>query len=351
MVLDDKIHVFLAEDSQTVRHHLASIIAETPDMRVVGEARNGQEAINMVAELRPHVVSMDINMPKLDGLDATRHIMANSPTPIVVVSSFLETDVQLSLQAIEAGALAVVNKPLAQQHPAYSDEKQHLLKTLRAMAGVKVISRRQRKYPKRKTTEMIAVKDNDTHHPELIVIGASTGGPNALFHLLKELPAELPVPIIIVQHMPSEFIEGLATWLNSATPLDVVIASDDMRIERGMVILASGTKHLTVKRHGKLLRTRYCDADEDSRYIPSVDALFQSVAQVVGKNALAVMLTGMGDDGASGLLAIHQAGGHTLVQDEQSSTVFGMPRAAIEIGAAQNIVPLSKLATKILKLL
>ncbi len=350
--MGDNIRVVLAEDSPTVRHYLASIINAEPDMSIVGEARNGNEAVQMVEDLRPDVVSMDINMPERDGLDATRLIMEYTPTPIVVVSGLLEVDVQLSLQAIEAGALAVVGKPPNSLNAAFGKQQRHLLNTLRAMAGVKVISRRnphnrQPEIPGENHTQ----PDSKIPRPELIAIGASTWGPGALLRLLEDLPHKLSVPIVIVQHMPDEFISGLAMWLSSVTSLNVVIAFDNMLIEKGMVILAPGDANLVIKRRDGLLVTKLIQDTEKSRYFPSVDVLFESVANTVGKRAIGIILTGMGDDGTKGLLAIRHAGGYTIAQDETSCTVFGMPRAAIEAGAVEKVIPLANLASKIKKML
>lgn len=347
--------MLLAEDSPTVRHHLMNIIDNAPDMVVVGEARDGAEALRMVEDLRPDIVSMDINMPDMDGLVATRLIMERVPTPIVVVSDLLGVDVNLSLQAIEAGALAVVGKPPHQQSPEFDHKQQHLLKTLRAMAGVKVISRRKSRHKKRAMAEMqgIGVIRSDTAipRPEIIVIGASTGGPGALLKLLSEIPKNPSVPMVIVQHMPDEFIQGLVRWMGSLTGHQVMLAFHDMVLEKGMIVLAPGDANLILIRHDGLLRTQLNYDRGQSRYMPSVDSLFESVARTVGKRAVGIILTGMGDDGAKGLLAIRKAGGYTLVQDEDSSTVFGMPRAAIQLGAASKVVSLADLSSKIRKML
>jgi two-component system, chemotaxis family, protein-glutamate methylesterase/glutaminase len=351
--MTDEIRIILAEDSPTVRHYLASIIEEESGMRVVGEARNGAEAVQLVADLKPDVVSMDIKMPELDGLEATRRIMAKTPTPIVVVSGFLEVDVQLSLQAMEAGALAVVGKPPDRNNPAFSEKSRQLLTTLRAMAGVKVISRRNlNKNVQISQAAKVEMPVMSRHaHPELIAIGASTGGPSALLRLLNEFPVDCPIPLVIVQHMPNEFIPGLARWLNTATSLHLEIAYDGLILEQGLIALAPGATHMIIERQGNHLITRLSKKSDLSRYMPSVDVLFTSVAKACGSAAIGLILTGMGDDGAHGLLNMRQSGAHTFVQDEASSTVFGMPRAAIDIGAVQHIVPLSKLASKIRKLL
>lgn len=350
----EDIRVVLAEDSPTVRHYLAGIIHASHDMRVVGEARNGKEAVRMVEDLRPDVVSMDINMPELDGLEATRLIMENTPTPIVVVSGLLDVDVHLSLQAIETGALAVVSKPTNQLNSGFDEQQQHLLTTLRAMSAVKVISRR-RSHNRKATGAESDINRPDSvaklSRPELIVIGASTGGPAAILHFLREMDHPVSVPIVIVQHMPGEFINGLVLWLNSVTTGNVILAFDNMVIEKEMIILAPGDENLSIERRDGLLVTKLHKNDKQSRYLPSVDVLFKSVANTVGKRAVAIILTGMGDDGVQGLLAIRQAGGYTIAQDEASCAVFGMPRAAIEAGAVEKVLPLANLASKIKKML
>jgi two-component system chemotaxis response regulator CheB len=346
------IRILLAEDSPTVRRYLLSLIEETPDMRVVGEARTGSEAVSMVESLRPDLVSMDIQMPDMDGLEATRRIMASHPTPIVVVSGLLDADVALSLQAIEAGALAVVAKPPDRQNPQFAEKSRQLLTTLRAMSSVKVISRRlYRQLDTGKLPPLEVAQTEKQLQPELVAIGASTGGPSALLRLLQALPKELPIPFLIVQHMPSEFIAGLVRWLSGASPLRVEVARNGMLLEPNMVIVASGGAHMTIVRHGKRLHVELIEERGEHRHQPSVDMLMESIAKVCGTGAIGVILTGMGDDGAKGLLAMRQAGAITLVQDEASSTVFGMPRAAIEIGAAQEVLPLTNLASKIAKLL
>lgn len=349
------IRVILAEDSPTVRRYLANIIEDTLDMQVIGEAKNGKEAVQMVEDLRPDVVSMDINMPEVDGLEATRRIMENTPTPIVVVSGLLEVDIHLALQAIEAGALAVVSKPPSQDNPHFAEKQRQLLNTLRAMADVKVISRRKMRQAKLRTSEIRNTDSTlvDTKYPipEIIVMGASTGGPSALLQIITEMPHDLSIPIVIVQHMPHEFIKGFAMWLDKTTALQVSIAQDKQVIEDGTILLAPGNANLRIVRRNQRLMTQLSKNSEQSRYMPSVDVLFESVATTVGKQAIGIILTGMGDDGAKGLLAMRQAGGTTFVQDEASAIIYGMPRAAIECGAAQKIVPLADLASKIKKML
>lgn len=351
--MSQSVRVLLADDSPTIRHYLTTLITEIPGMEVVGEARDGQEVLEMARDLRPDVISMDINMPVMDGLEATRTIMEQTPTPVVVVSGLLESDIELSMRALEAGALAVVEKPPNRLDPQFEAKRKHLLTTIRAMAGVSVVSRRNHGRKNHDSQEFSAVKTRTDKlaKPEIIGIGASTGGPSAIHRILKEFPAEFPLPIVIVQHMPHEFLQGLARWLQRSTRLTVKIAESGDELKAGIVYIAPGTEHMTVIRQDGNLRIRLIRERGTPQYQPSVNMLFNSLASTCGSNAVGVILTGMGDDGASGMLAMRQAGARTLAQDEQSSTVYGMPNAAVLCGAVKLSVPLTTLAPEILKLL
>lgn len=340
--------VLIAEDSATIRHHLVRVIEETPGMQVVGQARDGQEALRLVAELRPDVVSMDINMPRLDGLEATRRIMAQTPTPVVVVSGLVEKDIELSFQALEAGALAVVEKPPDRARPDFAAKQRQLVRTLAAMAGVSVVRRGQHHRPEPAT---VAKTPATSGTPELIVIGASAGGPSALSKLLAGLPADLPVPVLVAQHIAQEFVPGLARWLDKSSPLRVQVATDNQPLQPGTVLLAPGSAHLQVWRRGKGLAARLVEEQGAHRYQPSVNALFESAAETCGARAVGLVLTGMGDDGATGLLAMRRALARTLAQDKASATVYGMPGAAVAAGAVEQVVSLADLPPAILKLM
>jgi len=351
--MSDTIRVLLAEDSPTVRRYLTNLIEEIPGFEVVGAAVDGQEVVEMVKRMRPDVVSMDIKMPHMDGLEATRQIMTYCPTPVVVVSGMLENDIALSMNALDAGALAVIPKPPDRNNPTFATRRNHLITTLKAMAAVSVVSRKERLKRERESqeTEVVTLPRHRRVRPELLAIGASTGGPSALHRLLRDLPDEYPLPIIVAQHMPAEFLGGLARWLAQATPLAVRLAEPGMKLEPGMVILSPGDYHIRVTRRGTDLAVRLLAEKGKHRYQPSVNVLFESVAAVCGSAAIGLILTGMGDDGAAGLLAMQQAGAYTLAQDEASATVFGMPHAAIEKGAVQTVISLADLPSKLVKLL
>lgn len=360
------IRVLLAEDSATVRAHLTTLIEGVGGMRVIGEARDGEEAIALTAQLKPDIISMDINMPNMNGLDATRHIMMEQPIPVVVVSNLLERNVELAFEALQAGALAVVEKPPHRESPGFNEKRLHLIKTLIAMSAVKVIRRGR-------TGMLTTPASGDstgmmqtirlgtgrlssrfaTQSPEVIAIGASAGGPSALSTLLRALPSPptLRVPILVVQHMAQEFIPGLARWLANSSGKPVRVAADGNSLTPGVVHLSPGTAHMTVVRGDGILMTRLLKTQGTHRYQPSIDVLFQSVAEACGAAAIGLILTGMGDDGADGLLAMRRMGGRTFAQDPASATVYGMPGAAIERGAVETVDSLANLATAITKLL
>ncbi len=277
--------------------------------------------------------------------------MQMQPTPIVVVSGYLQSDVALSLKAIEAGALAVVGKLPSRTHPAFQQKRQELLNTLRAMAQVRVI--RRRTYPRPATPDpALSYSLRGRVRPDVLAIGASTGGPGALHHLLSAFPADFPLPVVVTQHMPQEFIPGLVRWLNHSTALSVTVAVDGDVLKAGRVLLAPGDAHLVIQRHANgALQTQLLPENGLYRYCPSVDALFLSVAQTCGHAAAGLVLTGMGDDGAAGLLAMRRAGAMTFAQDEASCVVYGMPAAAVRCGAVAQIESLANLAPAIQKLL
>ena len=308
-------------------------------------------AVVLAQQLKPDVISMDIRMPRVDGLEATRRIMSRQPTPVVIVTGLVEREINLSFQAVDAGALALVEKPPARHDPDFPAKQRHLINTLTAMAGVHVVRRWENAPGRNSVKEESELALQAAVRPELIAIGASAGGPSALSTLLKGLPGDLPVPLVVVQHMLDAFIPGLARWLSDGSPVPVRVAAEGLALEPGVAYLSPGTAHLTIARRGQKLVAELIYEQGTQRYRPSVDILFQSVADVCGQAGIGILLTGMGDDGAEGLLAMREAGARTLAQDKTGCTVFGMPAAAIELGAAEQVVPLSRLSSVLLKLL
>lgn len=354
------IRVLVADDSLTMRSYLGQMIAAAPGLEVAGEARDGAEAITMTEALLPDVISMDIRMPTLDGLAAIRQIMARRPTPTVVVSSLVESEVDLSFQALEAGALAVLPKPPARQDASFAQWQRQYINALSAMAQVSVVRRWENHSAFEVSTAPVerplkpykadAAIDVKGARPEVVAIGASAGGPTALSELLRHLLPDYPAPIVIVQHLPDEFIDGLARWLATVTLLPVCVASDRQVLQAGTVYVAPGGGHLKIARLGNRLITTLSEDPIHQRYCPSIDVLLTSVAEVCGTTGVGIVLTGMGEDGAVGLKRLREAGGRTVAQSEASCTVFGMPGAAIARGAVQQILSPAEMAMMLQRL-
>jgi two-component system, chemotaxis family, protein-glutamate methylesterase/glutaminase len=330
------IRVVLAEDSSTVQELLVQLLESAPDIRVIGRGRTGDEAVDLAVRLRPDLVLMDVHMPGMDGLGATKEIMVRAPVPIILVSSSASREeVPLSFDAIRAGALMVIPKPDNPGAPTFNGRRDHLLAMIRAMASVKVV---RRWGPRQRTRRP---PGPPLRRGTVVGIAASTGGPAALYRLLEGLPGDFPAPILVVQHLALGFAPGLAAWLNGGSPLAVGIAQAGEPLRPRTVYLAPDHRHLAVDAEGRVVLR---DSPPVGGHRPSADCLFESLAAAFGPGTMAVVLTGMGRDGVEGLRAVRDAGGRVLAQDEASSVVFGMPRAAIEAGIATEVVPLDDLA-------
>lgn len=337
MSIKEPIRVLLVEDSPSQLQLLRSYLDATPDLVVVGTAINGRDAVRSTLRLHPHVVAMDIHLPVFDGYEATRQIMQQHPTPIVLFSSSTGDAEQRAMAALAAGALAVVRKPSAPADPASAADRDHLIRTLRLMAGVKVVTR----HPPRMTPRRIAQANKEY---TILAIAASTGGPAALQTILRDLGSSFPLPIVIAQHVTSGFMQSLADWLTSTIPLPVHVVEQETLILPGQVYLPCDDHHLEIVRHHVVTIKRSAPND---RYCPSANHLFSSVAHHYGSHAIGVILTGMGDDGAQGLLELARAGGTTFGQDEASCVVYGMPKMAKVRGAVQHELPLEQLGLAI----
>ena len=344
------IRVVVAEDSPTARMLIVAMLESDPDITVVGQARTGAEAVTMVEQLAPDLVTMDVQMPELDGLEATKRIMNRSPRPIIIVSSQArEREVALSLEAMRAGALLVLAKPEGAQSAAFEGDRRQLVSMVKAMAQVKVV----RRWGARESSDgapqlTLPQTTRSAGLVRLVAIAASTGGPAALRDILSALPAQFPVPILVVQHIAKGFVAGLAQWLNASSHLSVKVAEDGEVARRGSVYVAAEDQHLGVTAVGKELRIALSRGDPIGSFRPSATAMFQSVASL-GKGVLAVILTGMGDDGVAGLRAVRASGGHVLAQDEASSVIYGMPREAIRAGVADAVVPLLEMPRRMVE--
>ncbi|WP_426755558.1 chemotaxis-specific protein-glutamate methyltransferase CheB [Myxococcus sp. Y35] len=340
----DALRILVAEDSPTARRLLVEILRADPGLTVVGEARDGVEAVELAQRLRPSLVTMDIQMPRMDGLDATRRIMTEVPTPVVVVSTLVERDIQTSMAALRAGALAVLQKPLGPESPDFDAESRRLRDTLKAMAEVKVV----RRWPDRAVVPTpvpaVPARPVSPTQPGVVALAASTGGPAALFRLLSELPGNFPVPLLVVQHIAIGFSQGLAQWLRTAGPLPVKVAEDGEPLLPGHVYLAPDDRHLGVRSEGRAEVSR---AAPVNGFRPSATWMFRSVARAYGPASLAVILTGMGQDGLEGVRELHRAGGRILAQDEQTSVVYGMPGVVVGANLAHEVVALPDLAARL----
>ncbi len=332
------IRVLIAEDSVTARELLAAMLSSDPEIEVIGLAKDGREAVALTRALKPDLVTMDIQMPVMDGFEATKQIMIEAPTPIVIVTASVDVnDVTVSMEALRAGALALIDKPAlgaGDFHAACA----RVIGTVKAMAGVKVV---RHFAPRNLTAPAQVLLEERPHGPvRLVAIAASTGGPAALARVFADLPGQFPAPIIVVQHIARGFLAGFAAWLNGRCPLRVKAAEDGEILEPSGVYLAPDDAHLGVDAQ---LRARLDHSGPVNGFRPSATVMFHSVAKALGPAAAAVILTGMGQDGVAGLAAMHAAGGRIAAQDEASSVVFGMPGAAIAQGLADRVLPLGNI--------
>jgi len=342
-----KLRVLVVEDSLTVRRHLVEILSATPDVEVIGEAGDGKRAIEIVQQERPDVITMDMMLPLMTGLAATEYIMAHCPTPILIVSASVNRgELFRTYDALAAGAVDVLDKPTGEEPDGQWEGK--FIATVKLVAKIKVIT-----HPRGRLMPMSAdvaapalalsppVRTGPARNFTAVAIGASTGGPGAIVGLLRGLPEDFQLPILLVLHINEPFGSAFADWLDAQTTRRVSHATDGQSLDSavGRVVMAPGHSHLVV-RGSRLYLTK--DAERHSCR-PSVDALFESVASSLRDKAIACLLTGMGRDGAQGLLDIRNAGGLTIAQDEATSVIYGMPREAVLLGAAQHVLPIGEI--------
>jgi two-component system chemotaxis response regulator CheB len=339
----------VVEDSLVVRQLLVHIISRDPRLIVAAAVGSAEEALQEIAHVRPDVISMDIRLPGMDGLEATRRIMTEHPTPIVVIADSIEdSSLKISMNALRAGALTVVEKPVGVSSAGYAGISDTICTQLYIMSQVPVV--RQRSFAWRPMSEAAPpsrTMDRSPTRPSIMGIAASTGGPPALAKVLSALPADFPLPILLVQHMGAPFMEGFASWLDGLVPLEVRLAQDQEIPAPGMVYVAPGDRHLLLSTAGTL---RVSAEAPEGNQRPSATRLFQSMAQTVGRRGLGVILTGMGEDGARGLAEMRQAGGYAVAEDESTAVVYGMPAAAVRLGGVSVSLPLDLIAPRLLRL-
>jgi two-component system chemotaxis response regulator CheB len=341
------IRVLLVDDSAFIRYTVTKYLETDPDIKIVGSARDGLEALSQIPKLKPDVVVLDVEMPRMDGLTALKRIMVECPTPVVMLSALTQRGARTTIQALMRGALDFVTKPDAKVniHTVIED----LSAKIKAAAGVRSTTWR---LPTVETKTKITPTKRGPRplHKEdtVVVIGASTGGPRALQTILSNLPADLAAAILIVQHMPPGFTRSLAQRLNEASPLIVQEAADGDRLARGVVLLAPGNFHLRFKR----IRQVALDQGPRRHHVrPAVDVTMESAVEYHGKNVIGVVLTGMGQDGTDGAGQIKIAGGKVIAEHESTSVVYGMPGSVVRAGLADRVVPLPRVGATLVELI
>ncbi len=343
------IRVLIVDDSLVISTLLTSMLEGLPDIEVVGQATTGQEALRQVLRLKPDVITMDIRMPQMDGLEATRQIMRVQPTPIVVVSSSVyAADYNIAFNAIEAGALSVIEKPKGLGVDDYDAVRDQLISAIRSLARAQLLQQRTAAITSSDVGPLTALLHNYLlRSVQVVAIASSTGGPPVLMQILEALPADFSIPIVIVQHILPAFVPGLVEWFNTRSAVRVTLATHGMRLQPGMAYLAPGDTHVT------LTLDRSLALDHSAPIVghrPSATRLFQSVARVCGAGAIGIVLTGMGEDGVEGLVAMSQAGAHVIAQNEATSTIFGMPKAAIERKIVDEVLAPPDIVMRLMKL-
>jgi len=343
------IKVYVVDDSAVVRQTLLHLLQGDPEIQLIGSAPNPLIAGPAIQKNRPDVLLLDIEMPGMDGLTFLRQIMDTSPIPTVICSTLTTDGSKAALEALAAGAVAVVAKPRLGLKQFLEESRLELVRALKsaAQSRPRAAARPAMAGPSRTARPVIAgLHALSVNKP--VAIGSSTGGTQALESVLTELPADGP-GIAIVQHMPERFTAMYASRLDGICAMNIREARSGDRIERGVVLIAPGGKHMQVRKQGGQYFAEVLAGPPVNRHCPSVDVLFKTMAECAGPDALGIIMTGMGDDGARGLLAMHQAGARTVAQDEASCVVFGMPREAIKLGAADEVLPLDRMAGEILK--
>ena len=341
------IRVLIVDDSAFVRQALTRMLAAAPDVDVVGTAADGQEGVQKVLDLRPDVVTLDVKMPRLDGLEALRQIMARCPTPVLLLSSLTSEAGDVTLRGLELGAMDFIDKSTVKGNMNLLDLADELVAKVRALASVPRARLVQAPPPLPATAP--ARPRARLERAQVVVIGTSTGGPPALQQIIPRLPQKLAASILVVQHMPVGFTRSLAERLDQRSLLPVREAEDGEPLVPGLVLVAPAGRHMKLRRRaGQVPRVWLDDEPQGALHRPSIDVLMAAVARTYGAQVLGIVLTGMGADGVEGLRAIRDAGGRTLAESEESCVIFGMPKAALEAGVAERAVHLSRMADEIL---
>ncbi|MFZ2853896.1 MAG: chemotaxis response regulator protein-glutamate methylesterase [Rhodocyclaceae bacterium] len=348
MAAEQAIRVLVVDDSAVVRQVLSDILGRAPGISVIGAVSDPIFAMERMRREWPDVITLDVEMPRMDGISFLKRIMAHRPTPVVICSSLTQSGAETTLQALAAGALSIISKPTLGLKSFLHDAADDLVGAVRAAARANLRVLAALGQPDAKLTADAILPPPGNHAmlqttERIVAIGTSTGGTQALEVLLTALPATAP-GMVIVQHMPERFTAAFSARLNGLCAIEVLEAQDGQRVIPGRALIAPGGKHMTVRRSGTQYLAEVRDGPPVNRHRPSVDVLFRSVAHFAGRNAMGVIMTGMGDDGARGLKEMRNAGAHTLAQDEASCVVYGMPKEAVKLGAVDRSLPLRALA-------
>ena len=341
-----EIKVLVVDDSAVVRQVMSDILGREPGIRVIGAAPDPIFALERMRREWPDVITLDVEMPRMDGVTFLKKIMAERPTPVVICSSLAQAGAETTMQALAAGAVSIITKPTLGLKDFLRESSNDVVTAVRAAAASKVRNLAARPAA---TVSAEPIEGAGGSHAmvrttdSIVAIGTSTGGTQALEVLLTGLPPTVP-GIVIVQHMPEKFTASFAARLNRLCEIDVFEAKDGQRVVPGRALIAPGGKHMMLRRSGAQYHVEVVDGPVVNRHRPSVDVLFRSVAKYAGRNALGVIMTGMGDDGARGLKEMHDAGARTIAQDEDTCVVYGMPKEAVKLGAVDRIMPLQHIA-------
>ncbi len=346
--MSKSIRVLVVDDSLSAREMLIAILETDPEIKVIGIAKNGKEAIELTASLKPDLITMDVLMPIMDGLEAVKEIMAYTPTPIIVVTALLSKEVDVAFNALSLGVLDVCKKPTINDMTEGSTVRKELLKKIKVLSKVKVITHLAGRYKKIKTQPVISppVIANPSRF-RIIAIASSTGGPRCLLKIFTGLPEDFPLPIVVVQHITDGFTDGLVAWLDKECKISVVVGKEGELLKPGKVFIAPSQYHMIV---GDKKTIRLNDAPPVNVHRPSANMLLSSVANVYGHSSIGVILTGMGEDGALGIKAIKEIGGITFAQEESSCAIFGMPKTAINMNVVDKVLSLEAISEELIKL-
>jgi len=347
MRMTEKIKVLVVDDSAFMRGIISKMLESDSDIEVVGTAKNGQEAIEKVEALRPDVMTLDIEMPVMNGIEALKYIMEKNPLPVIMFSALTKEGAEITLEALNIGAADFIAKDFSNFSIKIINKENELVNKVKTVARKKRVYSVRRVYSARRPVTPIPVKRS---RYSILALGASTGGPPAVEHILSVLPRDFPVPIIIAQHMPRLFTKSFAQRLNNSSQIEVKEAENGESLKPGTAFIAPGDSHMSIKRRGTDVSVEFVN---DAKYIyrPSVDLLFSSTAMVYGEGTLGVILTGMGSDGLAGTRDIKSKNGYVIAQNEETCVVYGMPRAVVNANMADAVLPIDKIPDEIIKIL